>query len=176
MIDRRITGTFVPGQKIRSEQMTRAMTLALAGVLMAGALVAAQATPSFAGKWTLVADPNAAPGGAGRGPGGLGQTAVIVQDATTLTITRTSQMGEFTSTYKLDGSESKNTLTMNGNAIEQVSKAKWDSGKLLVNTTMDFGGNPVTVTMTLSLDAAGNLLVDSTRPDFQGGGAPVTTK
>jgi hypothetical protein len=156
--------------------MKRVMSLAAAAVIMAGAMAAAQATPSFAGKWTLVPDPNAAPGGAGRGPGGLGQSAVIVQDATTLTITRTTPMGEFTSTYKLDGSESKNTFTMQGNAIEQVSKVKWDGGKLLVNTTMNFNGDPVATSMTLSLDAAGNLLVDSTRPDFQGGGAPVTTK
>jgi hypothetical protein len=85
-------------------------------------------------------------------------------------------MGEFTATYKLDGSESKNTFNMQGNAIEQVSKVKWDGGKLLVNTTMDFNGNPVATSMTLSLDAAGNLRVESTRPDFQGGGAPVTTK
>jgi hypothetical protein len=156
--------------------MKRVMSLAAAAVIIAGAIVAAQGTPSFAGKWTLVPDPNAAPGGAGRGPGGLGQSAVIVQDATTLTITRTTPMGEFTSTYKLDGSESKNTLNMQGNAIEQVSKVKWESGKLLVNTTMDFNGNPVATSMTLSLDPAGNLVVDSTRPDFQGGGAPVTTK
>jgi hypothetical protein len=30
--------------------------------------------------------------------------------------------------------------------------------------------------MAMSLDASGNLVVVSTRPDFQGGGAPVTTK
>jgi hypothetical protein len=41
---------------------------------------------------------------------------------------------------------------------------------------MNFDGNAVETTMTLSLDASGNLLVESTRPDFQGGGAPITTK
>jgi hypothetical protein len=131
----------------------------------------AQTKPDFAGKWTVVPDPS----GAG-GPGGLGQSAVIKQDATTLTVTRTTQMGEITSVYKLDGSESKNTLNFQGNAIEQVSKTKWDGGTLHVDTTMSFDGNPVNVTMALSLDASGNLLVVSTRPDFQGGGAPVTTK
>ena len=45
-----------------------------------------------------------------------------------------------------------------------------------VDTSMNFDGNPVSVTMKMSLDPAGNLLVVSTRPDFQGGGAPVTTK
>ena len=56
--------------------------------------------------------------------GGLGQEATITQDASTLTITRTTQMGTFTSNYKLDGSESKNTLTIQGNSIDQVSTAK----------------------------------------------------
>ena len=41
---------------------------------------------------------------------------------------------------------------------------------------MSFDGNPVNVTMAMALDASGNLVVVSTRPDFQGGGAPVTTK
>ena len=57
---------------------------------------------------------------------------------------------------------------MNGNAIDQVSKAKWDGGKLLVNTTMNFNGNPVETSMVMSLDTAGNLVVETTRPDFQG--------
>lgn len=152
--------------------MKRAIS-AVAALAFIAATVIAQAPPSFAGKWTLVADPNAAPGG---GIGGLGQEATIVQDATSLTITRTTPVGTFTSTYKLDGSESKNTLNMNGNAIEQVSKAKWDGGKLLVNTTMNFNGNPVEVSMVMSLDTAGNLVVETTRPDYQGGGAPITTK
>jgi hypothetical protein len=129
-------------------------------------------TPNFAGKWTAVPDASSA----GGGRGGLGQEAVIKQDEKTLTITRTTQMGEFTSTYNLDGSESKNTLNFQGNAIEQLSKAKWNGGKLTVDTSMSFDGNPVQLSMTLALDASGNLIVESTRPDFQGGGAPVTTK
>jgi hypothetical protein len=143
------------------------MTLALALVLSAAALAQ---TPNFAGKWAVVPDPSA------QSPGGLGLSAVIKQDATTLTVTRTTQMGEVTSVYKLDGSESKNTLNFQGNAIDQISKVKWDGGTLKVDTTMSFDGNPVNVTMAMSLDGSGNLVVVSTRPDFQGGGAPVTTK
>jgi hypothetical protein len=143
--------------------------------VLAVAGLVAQAPPSFAGKWTLVPDANA-PAGGGRGMGGLGQSATIVQDANTLTITRTTQMGEFTTNYKLDGSESKNTLNMGGNSIEQVSTAKWDGGKLRINTKMDFQGSPVETSLVLSLDPSGNLLIESTRPDFQGGGAPITTK
>ncbi len=155
--------------------MKHALTAAV--LAFATAAMLAQAPPSFAGKWTLVADPNAAPAGGGRGGmGGLGQDATIVQDAPTLTITRTTPMGTFTSIYKLDGSESKNTLSMGGNSVDQVSRAKWDGGKLLVNTTMNFNGNAVETSMVMSLDASGNLVVDTTRPDFQGGGAPITTK
>jgi hypothetical protein len=145
-------------------------TITIAAILLA--TVASAQTPNFAGKWTMVPDP-AATGGMG---GGLGQEATITQDATSITIKRTTQVGEFTSTYKLDGSESKNTITIQGNAIDQLSTTKWDGGTLKVDTTMSFDGNPVQVSMKMSLDASGNLLVESTRPDFQGGGAPVTTK
>jgi hypothetical protein len=149
------------------------LSAALIFTALLAAGVSAQAPPSFAGKWTAVPDP----AGGGRGGfGGLGQSATITQDATSMTIARTTQMGEFTSTYKLDGSESKNTLNFQGNAVEQLSTAKWDAGKLMVVTKMSFDGNPVEVSMTMALDPAGNLVVESTRPDFQGGGAPVTTK
>jgi hypothetical protein len=67
-----------------------AHTLVFAVLLSAVTLAQA---PNFAGKWAVVADP------ASQGPGGLGQSAVIKQDATTLTVTRTTQMGEVTSVY-----------------------------------------------------------------------------
>jgi hypothetical protein len=150
--------------------MTRLVTIiaAVASITIA----AAQAPPNFAGKWTLVPDPSAQPGMGG----GLGTEANITQDASTLTITRTTQMGTFTSNYKLDGSESRNVLNFQGNSVDQLSIAKWDGGKLLVNTKMDFGGNAVETKMVMSLDPSGTLLVETTRPDFQGGGAPITTK
>jgi hypothetical protein len=130
-------------------------------------------TPNFSGKWTLVPDPAAPSGG---GMGGLGQGATIAQDPASMTVSRSTQMGEFTSTYKLDGSESRNTLSIQGNAIEQISTAKWAGEKLTVDTSMSFDGNAVQISMTMWLDASGNLVVESTRPDFQGGGGPITTK
>ena len=148
------------------------ISVAIALVAVFAATASTQPPPSFAGKWTLVPDP--AGGGRG-GMGGLGQTATITQDAASMTITRTTQMGEFTTVYKLDGTESKNTLNFQGNAIEQISTAKWDGGKLFVDTKMSFDGNPVELKMTMALDPAGNLLVEITRPDPQGGG-PITTK
>jgi Spy/CpxP family protein refolding chaperone len=127
-----------------------ALVLALTIVLSAATLAQ---SPSFAGKWAIVPDPAVQ-----AGFGGLGQSAVIKQDATTLTITRTTQMGEVTSVYKLDGSESKNTLSFQGNSIDQISKAKWDGATLHVDTSMNFDGNQVSVTMAMSLDPSGNLV------------------
>ena len=62
-----------------------------------------------------------------------------------------------------------------GNSVDQISKAKWDGGKLVITTSSSFNGNTFETTMAFSLDAAGNLVVDSTSPG-RGGGAPTTTK
>ena len=54
-------------------------------------------------------------------------------------------MGEnkVTSTYKLDGSESKNTMMgRGGNSVESVSTAKWDGPSLVITTKMDMGNGP----------------------------------
>ena len=158
-------------------RITGLMSVAAAAVLTAGVL--AQATPNFAGTWTIVPDANApqAGGRGGRGGGmlGLGQQATIAQDAKTLTLTRTTQAGETTSVYTLDGSKSTNKVTFGENTLELVSTAKWDGPRLVVTTTADFQGNAFETTMRLSLEG-GNLIVETTRPDMQGGGAPITTK
>jgi hypothetical protein len=124
-------------------------------------------------------------GGGGGGRGGafgalisLGQQATIVQDGATLTITRTTQAGELKTVYKLDGSESANTLTgPGGNSLAQVSRATWNGNKLAITTSMDLNGNPVQTTMTLSLDEAGALVVESGGMGRRGGDrGSVTTK
>jgi hypothetical protein len=152
--------------------MKRAGALICAALVVVTAGVFAQTAPNFAGKWTRVADANGRAGGIG----GLGVAATVVQDATSLTITRTAQMGEFTTTYKLDGSESKNTVNMGGYSIDMLSKVKSEAGKLIVNTSMSFDGYPVETSMALWLDPAGNLVVESTRPDPQSNAPPSITK
>jgi hypothetical protein len=57
-----------------------------------------------------------------------------------------------------------------------VSIAKWDASKLKIDTKMNVQGQDVQLSSVLSLDPSGNLIMETTRPDFQGGGAPVTTK
>jgi hypothetical protein len=154
---------------------TAAALMSAAALVFGATTISAQAKPSFAGKWTLVPDPTApAPTGRGGG-GGLGQEPTITQDDKTLTVTRTTQNGEVKSVYNLDGSDSKNTLTMGGNAVEQVSRVKWDGPKMIVTTTGSFNGNTFERTMVLALDGSGQLLVESTGPG-RGGGPPTTTR
>jgi hypothetical protein len=149
----------------------RRATAVLAAVAVWAAAIAAQTVPGFAGKWTLVPDAAAAGGFPG-----LGTEAIIVQDATTLTITRTTQFGEFKSVYKLDGTESRNTLNFGGNPMEQLSKVKVEGTRLTITTSMNIAGTPSETVTSLELDPSGALLVESRRPDFQGGGQPITTK
>ena len=162
--------------------MTTVMTSVAALALVAG--LAAQAKPDFSGKWTLVPDPNAAaapaPGGGGgggrgggRGGGGgqfCGQECTVMQDATSLTVTRTTQAGEVKAVYKLDGSESKNMQAGRGGQTEVVSKAMWDGNKVSISTTRDFGGNSVTTKAVLSV-TGGELTVEN-----EGGQGPATTQ
>jgi hypothetical protein len=150
-------------------------TAVLALIAAGTAAAVAQAKPSFAGKWTLVVDPNApAPTGRGGRGGGLGQAFTATQDEKTLVVTTTNaQTGETKATYNLDGSESKNPITFGGNTVDRVSKVKWDGSKLVITTTVNFNGNAVETTQTWALDAAGTLNVESTS-NF--GGNPTTTK
>ena len=137
----------------------------------------AQSKPSFAGKWTLVPDPNAAAGGGGRGRGGfggLGQEFTAAQDEKTLAVTTNNpQIGEIKSVYNLDGSESRNPLSFGGQTVERVSKVKWDGAKLVISSTMSFQGNTMEATQTWSVDATGNLVVESTS---NAQGTPATSK
>ena len=182
------------------------LATAMAATLFVAGL-SAQGKPDFSGKWTLVpgdapAAPAAAPGGGapgggapgggapgggggrgggggGRGGGGFcGQECTIAQDATTLTVTRTTQAGETKAVYKLDGSESKNQQQGRGGATEVVSKAKWDGNKLSISTDQPGrDGAPVTRVTVVTMNA-GNMEVENQvaggggAPGGPGGGAP----
>jgi hypothetical protein len=169
-----------------------AVTMAAATMMVAATHAGAQNRPSFAGTWAVIADANApaapaAPAGGGRGGGGgggrgggrgggfgLGMGATITQDANTLTVVRMVGANQVTQTYRLDGSQSTNTVQQGGAAVEQTSTARFDGTKLVITTNANMGGNPVQTTMALSLDAEGNLVVETTAPG-RGGGAPTTT-
>jgi hypothetical protein len=152
------------------------MKLARVGVIAAAVLAVATLAwaqkPDFSGTWTL--DPAASEGGAGGAPGGggggggrgggrggLGQGGTVKQTADALTVERTMGENKVTSTYKLDGSESKNTMMgRGGNSVESVSTAKWDGPSLVITTKMDMGNGPQESTQKWSL--AGNVLTIET--------------
>ncbi|MCR4373702.1 MAG: hypothetical protein NUW22_02520 [Acidobacteria bacterium] len=144
-----------------------AAILGTAAVVLMTASVFAQ-TPNFAGKWTADAEKNAAAMGGRAGRGGMGGDMTIAQDAKTLTITRTTQAGEFKTVYMLDGTESKNMMAGRGGGapMEQISVAKWDGAKLTITT-----GQNVAV---YAMDGAW-LTIATTRPGRGGGEATTTT-
>jgi len=152
----------------------------------------AQAKPNFAGKWTREAPAGGgaaaggggrAGGGGGRGGGGgggfnCGMECTITQTAATLKVDRMQGEQTFSATFNLDGSDSKNSVTMGGRGgaepttMEIISKAKWDGDKLVISTTRDFQGTSITSTQTLSL-VSGKLTVVSS--SGREGATPQTT-
>jgi hypothetical protein len=146
----------------------------VAAMILAVATLAWAQKADFSGTWTL--DPDAsgtaagAPGGGGGGMGrggGRGGTlgmgpATVKQTADALTIERTVGENKVVTTYKLDGSESKNTMTGRGGmTIESTSVAKWDGPKLVITSKQAMGDQTFETTETWTL--AGNVLtVEST--------------
>lgn len=154
-----------------------------AAVFAVASMAFAQAKPDFSGTWTL--DPEAsgmpaagapgagapgggAPGGGGgmgggRGGGGaLGAGATVKQTADTLTIERTAGETKVVTTYKLDGTESKNTMMgRGGQAVESVSTAKFDGPKLTIASKQDMGGQMVESTAVWTVSGS-TLTVEST--------------
>ncbi|MGH9310412.1 MAG: hypothetical protein ACRD1U_13630 [Vicinamibacterales bacterium] len=145
----------------------------MAAIVLMAAGVVAQAKPSFAGEWKIVADP-AADGGGGRG-GGPGVDLTITQSATAMTLEYRG-VGQTPApvklTYKLDGSVSKNTMAGHGGGAptEQVSKAMWAGNKLVVTTTTGAGEEKRTF-----LTDGGSLVVETSAP-ARDGRAPNVTK
>jgi hypothetical protein len=153
------------------------MKLARVGVIAAAVLAVATLAwaqkPDFSGTWTL--DPAASAGGAGGAPGGggggggrgggrggLGQGGTVKQTADTLTVERTIGENKITSTYKLDGSESKNTMMgRGGQTMEAVSTAKFDGPTLVITTKVDMGNGPQESTQRWTV-SGGMLTIETT--------------
>jgi hypothetical protein len=153
---------------------------AIALIVAVGANPGAQSKPDFSGKWVM-ADPAPAAGnpgarggggrGGGRGAGfqpGFGPEFTVKQDATTLTITRGGQTSPLI--YKLDGSESKNSVTRDGQQQEQIATATWDGNKLVIATQVTFQGNTREQRRIMTMEG-GNLVIDQTNPGRSGGAA-----
>jgi hypothetical protein len=157
--------------------MHKALTMtALALLLALPSLVLAQAKPDFSGTWTFdeaKSDPAPARagGGGGRGGGRMGgapATAMTIkQTAGELSMDRTTAQGAQTVVYKLDGSESTNTIGMG----PATSKAMWDGNKLVITTTQTVQGRggEITITSKDIYSVQGNVLTIETTRTTPGG-------
>jgi hypothetical protein len=151
------------------------MKLARVGVIAAAVLAVATLAwaqkSDFSGTWTL--DPAASDqpagggggGGGGRGGGrggilGMGPSTVK-QSATELVVESTMGENKVTRTYKLDGSESKNTITTGRGTMESVSTAKFDGPKLVIVTKQSMGDQTFETTENWSVSGS-TLTVEST--------------
>jgi hypothetical protein len=147
--------------------MKRTLPVIVIALVIAVGIASAQDKPNFAGTWKLSGD----------APDQFTPTQIVVaQDATLLTVTVTGQMGEFKTTYKLDGTTGSSPLDFQGNMIDRTTKMTWNDSKLTLVANSDMGGQPFEVKSVVSAGADGTMIVETTFPDFQGGGAPITTK
>jgi hypothetical protein len=146
----------------------------LAALAVAPSAVMAQGKTDFSGTWTFdeaKSDPAPAGrgggGGGGRGGGRMGgapATAMTIkQTATELSIDRTTAQGNQTAVYKLDGTESKNTIGPG----PATSKAAWDGARIAIATTQTVqgrGGQEITVESKEIYSRDGNTLtIETTR-------------
>ena len=154
--------------------MKHALMAALVFCIALPAAVLAQAKTDFSGTWTFdeaKSDPAPARagggggggGGRGGGRGGAPATAMTIkQTAGELSMDRTTAQGTQTVVYKLDGTESTNTI----GAGPATSKAMWDGARLVITTTQTVQGRggEVTITSKEIYSVSGNILtIETTR-------------
>jgi beta-lactamase regulating signal transducer with metallopeptidase domain len=172
----------------RSSTMPRQSVLISAAALtLASANVAAQPRPDFAGKWMLVAcdlcaDSSVAT--ARRNGGSLmqgwGAEATVLQDDRSLTVIRSSPTGDMSLQYRVGGPAARIfEMSANGKAIADdstsatvVARSNWNGDKLVITETGSNSWMSIMITMTLSLDAAGDLTVQGTVREAQLKAAP----
>ena len=139
--------------------MKRARIGILATAVLAVATLAFAQKADFSGTWAPEVDAAAAPtgGGGGGGRGMMAGPMTVKQTADTLTVERTAGENKIVSTYKLDGSESTNTMQGRGGAVEVKSVAKWDGSKLVI-TSKRPGQDGAMVETTATWSVAGGVL------------------
>ena len=147
--------------------MKRVLSTVLASAALVTATAAAQDKPDFVGTWKLV----------GNAPDTFTPSQIVVaKNATVMTVTITGQMGEFKTDYKLDGTAGSSPLDFQGNMIDRTTKATWNDNKLTLSATSDMNGQAFEVKSVVSAGPDGAMIVETTFPDFQGGGGPITSK
>src|SRR5262245_22093924 len=155
--------------------------LTAAATVLCLATLSAQGKPNFSGKWVREEAPAPAAGadagqrraggppmGGGGGAGfSCGGMCTLTQDATSLKVDRAQGNQTFTSTFKLDGTDSKNQMPGQGGMTDVITAAKWDGNKITFTTKRQVQGATVTSVQTMSMEGA-NLVVESSIDRGQG--------
>ncbi len=130
--------------------MKRLFAGVIAAVLL-GAPIGAQVQPrpNFSGRWVQVTPAD-----------GAGQEQVVKHDADKLSASHDSEGGGHLLEYKLDGSETTQTLTSHGEPVTSRVRASWDKESLVITTTTNYGGErTVILRQAWSLDKSGQLVI-----------------
>jgi len=155
-----------------------------------------QTVPDFSGTWALdapaIATTPAVPGtpAAAAAPGdmgsGWGSTITIAQTAQRLTVeytffSRYDLQPPLRFAYALDGSESRNVLTMGRGEQVESSRSRWEGETLVIATAYQVAGHGAAkpfvaeVTRRLTLESPDTLVVELSRAGVLGG-PPAATR
>jgi hypothetical protein len=130
--------------------MLKASGAVAAALVLAAAVLPAQTKPNFTGTWIITAPAEAA-----------GQEQEVRHTATTLSTGHASEGGGHHSSYKLDGSESRNELTSHGAPLVTISKASWDGDKVVITSATTYpDGRKLESKETWSLNPSGQLVIE----------------
>ena len=159
------------------------MVMRVSAILLIASGAASAQQASFAGRWVVAPDPaptserGGRPAPANQGTG-WGSDLTITQDASTLTIEYArfgrGDMQPLTKlAYRLDGSESRNTVNVGRGPQDQVSRARWEGERLIITTVHRFtvSGKEMTseTTRVLWLEAPASLVIETTYAGVMGG-------
>jgi outer membrane protein OmpA-like peptidoglycan-associated protein len=128
-------------------------------VVFCGAAMATQGHPDFSGTWRPVRMETA---GQSQNLATTIQDLRIKQDATTFTVFHPPD-GSSSSTYKLDGSESRNA--------DEVARVSWVGRTLVIDALL--GDDKIKTKTVFSFDATGALVVELTAAPPLGSGSPT---
>ncbi len=146
----------------------------------------AQSHPTLAGEWVRVDSTPARPTVATAGDatfrvGDMGSgwgTPLTIRQTTDSLIVEYAQFSTYDLqprqrfAFALDGSETRNRVTVGHAESLQRARAVWRGGELVITTLhptpAEVSRTPTQVQQVLSLDASGQLVVETTRPGYHG--------
>ena len=125
--------------------MVRIYSASLAVLLLSA--VQAPPRPNFSGTWTCVSPADCS-----------GQEETILHEGNTLRRSHGSEGDGHHFTYKLDGTESRNSIPSHGEEIILVATALWEGNRVVITESVTYpNGRKRQARQTLSLDDAGQL-------------------